>query len=377
MTEVFGQSRELIERLSGACPRLRDANLGEIILKQDEEMDVIHNPTREIYVDKNKTDSEIENGSFFEPFKTIQKAIDYAEVNMNPVYSNPVIIKIAAGIYNETTIIKKDGVSLHGSGGQSICRIEPTSGPALILTNATKESLTTFLANGGQADPNGNWGDLVADVFHPWDNQFRDLDFGTPAGGAGNCVMILGAGAGQSTCGNEANFMRCCIRQDIFARGVNFIAIQNDCWIAGTLTVHNIAGVWASRIQMTNYAGSYNIADEEPADTGNYGLCGAFCFLYGNINLSGSGHAGFDRLDRMQVAGNIVLSDSSQIQMEGGHVSGNLTLSGTSKFRLRNVHVQGNITNNSAVGNPCTFDGGRYMGSLTDANSNITRNLGN
>ncbi len=329
---------------------------------------------RTLYVSASRGNSA-GNGSVMSPFDTVQAAIDYAEANLSPVYSDPVLVYVDAGIYDENLVIKKDGVHIQGMGGQGVVNVRASSGPSLVVTNATAASLVTFLASGGHADPMTHYGDLVADSYHPWDNQLRDISFGTPAG-SGYDVMFLGVGDGTSFMGNEDNSMRVTVWADLFARCANSLALQDDTWIAGTVRAHNVAGVWANRSQIGGYHGSYDAGDDQPSDTGNYGLSGAATLLYGNLQLDGTARAGYDRLDAIQISGGVDLNGTSAIRMEGGFVGGNVDAEGGAGFRGRGTHVQGNLSFASGAG-AAQLDGGSYMGSLTDPDVKFVRNAGN
>lgn len=328
--------------------------------------------TRSIHVDGSRTGTYVQDGTQERPYKTIQAAVDYAETQ-SPSHTSPYVVIVAPGIYDETVVIKMSGVSLKGVVGQGACRVQSSTSASLILTNATAASLATFFANGGYADPNTHYSDLVADTDYPWDNQFRDIAFGTPAGGTGNCVMILGVGSGTSCCGNEANFMGCHVAQDLFARGVNYLAIQDDTWEAGNITMHNVAGLWANSSQLGSVNISYDVADDQPSDTGNYGLCGAAAFIYGNLSLSGSAQAGYDRLDNLMVSGNVTLADTSKMRAWAGHVGGNVTVAEGATLDLNGVFVSGTATFTAgAPDQACNVVGGEIVGTLTDVNSRLT-----
>lgn len=331
--------------------------------------------TRTLFVDGARTDDYVEEGSSGQPYKTVQAAVDYAEAEMTPSYANPVVIQIApkAPPYDEDVVIKKDGVELLGLIGQGCTRIR-----RLILTNATQASLEEFIDNGGLADPAANYGDLVAGASHPWDNQIRNLAFGDPLGGTAYTVLILGVGAGNSMCGNEVNFIECTNYEKTYARLVNYVAIQGACWFKGQVETFNVAGVWLNRSQGGNYVGNYDTGEDEPSDTGNYGLCGGVgALLYGDVTLNGEAHMGYDRLDALQISGGLDINGTAAARMEGGFIGGNITVDGDASFRLRGVHTQGDITlENAGGGAGCTYDGGKYMGALTDVGVRLTRNVG-
>lgn len=330
--------------------------------------------TRTLQVDGARTDSYTEDGSTGQPFKTVQAAVDYAEASMTPLYNDPVLIFIhpKAQPYAEDVVIKKSGVHLAARVGQGCVLIR-----RLILTNATSASVAAFIAAGGLADPATHYGTLVADVYHPWDNQFRNLAFGDPLGGDYG-VYILGVGAGTSMCGNEANFILCTNYDKSYFRLANYLALQGECYFRGQIETFNIAGLWFNRSQGGSYLGTYDTGSDEPNDNGNYGLVGgAGAFLYGNVTLNDEAHMGYDRCDALQVYGNLDINGTSAARMEGGFIGGNITVEGDATFRLRGVHTQGAITLDNAGGAVgCTYDGGHYMGALTDAGGRLTRNAG-
>jgi hypothetical protein len=330
--------------------------------------------TRTVYVDGARTDSYTEDGSTGQPFKTVQAAVNFVEGTMTPLWNDPVTIFVhpKAQPYAEDVVIKMSGVHLAAHIGQGSVRIQ-----RLILTNATTASVAAFIAAGGLADPDTHYGLLVADADYPWDNQFRDIAFGDPSGWADWTVMIMGVGAGTSMCGNECNFMRCTNYEQTYIRLVNYVAIQGECFFRGEIYTYNIAGLWFNRSQGGDYSGNYDTTDDEPSDTGRYGLCGgAGAFFYaGVIRLYGEARMGYDRMDAFQTSGILDLDDDAAARIEGGFIGGGVDAEADAYFRLRGVHIQGGINLVNSP-NPVQMDGGRYMGALTDPGGRLTRNVG-
>jgi hypothetical protein len=74
--------------------------------------------TKTLWVDKNRTDSYIQDGSVGLPYKTIQAAINRIATNGDNA-ANSYLIEIAPGIYHETLVMEDNrlrNVSFHGNG---------------------------------------------------------------------------------------------------------------------------------------------------------------------------------------------------------------------------------------------------------------------
>ena len=334
--------------------------------------------SRIFFVDAHRTDDYVENGTLEEPYKTIQGGYDAAAA-LNPTQANPAAVVVFPGEYDENFIVDHDNVAVIAIGGQQVTNIRPSSGPAVIITNATRASVATFLANGGHADPAANYGDLVAGANTPRNVQIRDITLGKP-GGSGYDLMALGVGAGTTFLGSELNIMRCCIWNETYLRLANYISMQGATWCAKKIVAYNIAGCWCNDSQITGYEGDYDAGSDEPSDSGNYGLCGGKTLNNGGIKLDGSARAGAGDpnggLVLFQVAGNIDLNDTSQLVMAVSGIGGNIDAEAGAGFDLKGCHVQGNIGMADGVG-VCQMDGGHYMGTLTDPGAKFTRNAGN
>jgi len=334
------------------------------------------------FVATNGSDTE-GDGSIEKPYATWQKAHDEAvALTPSPSQNNPVGVIGFPGRYNQQLIVDGDNVVIHGLGGQQGCLLRPDSGPALIITNATRASVATFLANGGDSDPAAHYTDLSAHGSNmPRNLQIRNMDFGKPSGGATYDIMTLGVGDGISFGGSEFNFFRCCCWNNIYTRTTNYFSWQGASWCAKKIVAFNTAGVWANDCQTSGYEGDYDTGEDQPSDSGNYGLCGGKHFCNGNIVLNGTAKAGGDDpnggLGLIYVAGNLDLNEECSLNMIGGAIRGNITAEADSSFMLRGTHVQGNITIASGGSGTCQMDAGAYMGSLTDTGGKLTRNAGN
>ena len=100
--------------------------------------------TNILYVDGNRTDSYIENGSITKPFKKIQDAIDSITTN---AYGNSFVIKIATATYNEQ-IVLKNYVDLEGDS-QNTTIISSTTGDTVTALNCYSGLANLFLVYEG------------------------------------------------------------------------------------------------------------------------------------------------------------------------------------------------------------------------------------
>lgn len=102
--------------------------------------------TREVYVDVNRLDTYVEDGSVIKPFKTIQGAIDHIIAN-NDDMLNPYNVFIQTGKYYENIVL--ESVNLHRIKltGVGIVQIRPTSGNALQSTT-NNENLVNLHVKG-------------------------------------------------------------------------------------------------------------------------------------------------------------------------------------------------------------------------------------
>jgi len=332
---------------------------------------------RFIYADGERSDLYTENGSRAKPFKTVQAAITYAENNMSPSTNNPVVIRVMPGIYTESLTIKKSGVHLQGLGGQGACRIQTVSGtntrPALTITNAISASLTTFYDNDGRNNPMGQYGNLLADAETPLDNQFRDIMFGNPALGTVYDIMILGVGNSTTFLNNEANFMHVTCTHSMFIRTANYIKWQYS-YCGNSIRTHNIANFTGNSCQIgSNFELSYDVADNEPDDSGNYGLNGNFIDISGVLRTSNNARTGYDHLVGIQIGALLSIEDASSCKLNNGYISGNVSVSGDANFNLRDTHVQGTMTlANAGSLSACQFDGGKIIGTISDTGVRLT-----
>lgn len=318
------------------------------------------------------------DGSPQKPFKTVQAGYD-AVAAMGPTQANPGAVYVYPGEYQETVIADEDNVAIIGVGGQQVTNIGFDAEPSLIITNATRASVAAFLAAGGGVDPAANFATLVAGAKTPRNVQVRGISMHPTNGGTAYRLIAAGIGAGNTVGGSEINFMGCCNWGKTWARGVNYVSIQGGSWFAKLIEAHNVAGVWANDVQIAGYAGYYNVADDEPSDAGNYGLCGGKTLNNGGIALTGSARAGAGDpnggLVLLQVTGDLDLDGTSALVMASSGIGGDIDTEAGASFEMRNVHVQGGVTIAAGAGT-AQMDGGAYMGALVDPGAKLVRNLG-
>jgi len=330
---------------------------------------------RYVATDGDDTDG---NGSLIAPYKTIQKAYDEV-ADLGPSQNNPGAVFVCPGQYTETVIMDEDHVAIVGTGGQQVTNIGASTGPSIIVTNATRESVAAFLAAGGASDPETHFSELITGSKVPRNVQIRDVSLIPISGGTPYRLMCVGIGDGNSVGGSEINLMRVCNWGKTWARCVNYMSVQGACWFANLFEAHNIAGLWANDSQLTGYSGYYNTADDEPSDSGNYGLCGGKTMVVGNLSLSGSARAGAGDpnggLVLFQITGDLDLDDTSALTMAMSGVGGDLDAEGSASFDLKGCHIQGAVSIGSG-GGTALMDGGHYMGALTDPDEKFVRNAG-
>lgn len=324
-------------------------------------------------VDPTRSDA-IDDSNLDTPFITVQGAVD-------AVSPTGGIVEIyAPGPYDETVYIRYDNIRIVGKVGQGrpggpTAQIRPSSGPALVITNATLNSIVPWV-NSGPANYDLNYGLLIADVQYPWDIQIENVDF-YPATNTEYPVVIVGVGVGTSFGGNELRWEGCSLRSNnnslsVWARLSNYLVFEGQCWLAGLTKLHNIAGMWVNNSQISTVGNYYNVADDEPSDTGNYGLNGHFV-MRGSLNLTGSARAGYDKLFQPFVEGTVNCDDTSRCNMEGGFVGTDVDCEQDAAITFIGTHVTGDLNFDTGGADPaCSIRGGGYLGTLTDPGSRFT-----
>jgi len=297
--------------------------------------------TRTLYVDGARTDNYEETGSSGQPFKTVQGAVDYAEDNLSPAYDNPVEIYIAPQtgglVYSETVIIKRDGISLHGSGAGWTGR---AGVERVIVTNATDASLADFIANGGLADPAGEYWRLQQDSYEPWGCYIKDLNIGNLDTYTYPALMALGVGAGNDMFSYGFELYNCQIFGSSYYRLVNWVWFYGNCWLYDEVTIYNVRA-WA-----IEDGGVYSfIADVDTTDDMPGGATGTLVSVEhanigGDLTLSGDAMTLLAR-QVGNIGGNVTVSESAVAQfIQPNRITGTVTLSGSA---VSNILLPTNI----------------------------------
>lgn len=218
---------------------------------------------RTLYVDKNGNDTT-GDGTVGNPYQTIGAAVTQAKT-MSPVHNAQVSIVIGPGFYNEHVIIDKDGISLYGYG-QNVTQVERAG---TCLTHK------------------------INDADYPWDAKVVGISFRSTT--ADFSVRVEGA-AGSSIAGDEIQYRDCRIAgtNSFYATTANYLDFQNT-YVMGAVQIVNCAGCW---VEQSQWDGSitidYNPANDEPSDTGNYGIY-LMTAINGSITLLNNGKIGEDR----------------------------------------------------------------------------------
>lgn len=325
---------------------------------------------RMVVADKNATPGG--NGAWSHPFKTVQAAVDYAELLALTSFEG-VVVLVMPGTYTEDVVIRRSDVHLHGLGGQNVVIIK-----SVTISDCTLASILAFNASG---DPTL----LVQDgtlVSPPRNNHIRDLSvyraLNVPAwtGDAISSLRALGGPtAGTSFLGNEMLSWRCNVVQatgaaggkgGLYAATANYISFQ-DCWVSGGVKGYQTAGIWFDFVTAVASPGGgtgtaemfYDTGLPEPSDSGNYGL-NVNSGRVGKILLSGpAGRCGQDYFEGVTI----------------GEIDNNATTAASASI-FHNCHVKGAI-DIAAVGPTITFNGGRYMSAVTGLGlAGFTGNVG-
>lgn len=163
-----------------------------------------------LYVDRDADERFIAEprGSKNNPLNSIRLAMAEIERRRDASYQNPYYVHLAPGVYRERVVVRSPFVRLVGIGGVNNVVILPTSGPAILVTNATLGSIETFLAASGDlvANADAQFGLLQADpelVFpgglsHPTGFSMTGITLSnfTKAQTTHFCFMAINAGDG-------------------------------------------------------------------------------------------------------------------------------------------------------------------------------------
>jgi hypothetical protein len=362
------------------------------------------------------------DGSKEAPFLTIQAALDYAETLGAPslVWVDILSIVIAPGLYEERPVYHGQwGIVLHAEVVSTIPTVEirGSGGPTLTITNATPASLVTYNASGDYADLvwQGNDGckAFYADgiYFSNWSSK--------------TAIQLLGVVETTTTeFGDyQVGFFRCststAATYGLYSRNCKGITFQNPTnpWDIGIFNASYVQarGCLIETLEL-EYDGSSiygRPADGAPTE-------GTVNFYDGYIEDIICSEDQVAVFHGVSVNESVVINDSANVKfidctiddagsetypidindtatvtfdsgrvisdthIEGGatvvfrdfHFAGDLNVTvGAGTVTCHRPHIEGDVTLDNGAG-AVVFNGGEYMGALTDVGGRLTFNLG-
>jgi len=318
------------------------------------------------YVDSNTpVPIYAQDGSFARPYSMIQAAVDSSPVR-GYVYVRP-------GLYEENVVLTKDilllGPHSPKRSDNDLAMIKPVSGVPLTVTNATLESLAAY-------DISGNYADLVNNGPGVEEVLIRDIRIHT--GGVSNLgFQVLGVKGDDtsSTTMFGSITAQVSVFGKIFAKNCLSLLLRDSYY--SSVVYNNVLAPFVSEggcfgdIEVDYTAGH---ADGEHA-WGQAGIDLRDTSMQ-NLRLTGSAKAHPTYSSRgVTIFENLDPNDTADVEFWQSFIHGDVLGEADTTIRLKDTYVQGNINLDNGSG-ACTMDGGRYMGSLTDPNSRLARNLG-
>lgn len=268
-----------------------------------------------IYIDKTRSDSYVESGSFGFPYKTIQSAIDYAS-SVGDGGSTPYSFIIASGTYAEEINLNDKGLFSISIKALGRVAINPSSGNAL-TSNSNNGDLQDLVVEGLEfGKPVVLLGDGTANQFKT--TEFRDCSF---------------AGTGTLSLNRLNNFAL----KDVYAEtaftitNVNFMFF-NGGQIQGTFTY-----VMDSTLP-------------QPAN-GVVGGINLLSMMMNEVSLTVGGSAVMNFVPHNcrigTTAGNFTIPSGCNLIAYNSVLRGNWTNSGV--LHLRNSHSENNISGTTPI----------------------------
>ena len=305
----------------------------------------------------------IADGTLLNPFKTIQAAVDYVSAltgGNQPVLSNPWVIKIATGVYDETVIVRAGYIDFEGELG---ARLVPTTGPGIVYSNATVATLAAWLA-GGPGNYEGDYGDLAIDAaVGIGGSRISNLTI-TPVA-VEYPVVIAGVGAGNTLFLSGMKIERCYLSDvsnalALYARLINILAVGNAvAGPNGIATIHNL-GVF--QVSSASFGG-IDFTSESTDDAPAFGT-GSGDIEYANIggNITQAGDSGGINLNWCK-GDDFDAIGAGTVNIKNSNLE-NVTVSGTNLFAASESRID-DLDLGSGIAF-ATFTGGHIDGALTD-----------
>jgi hypothetical protein len=347
------------------------------------------------YVDINQDHGDDADGSLATPYSSIQDAIDDLEsaIDAGLNYAN-YSIKISGGIYDENLVIHKENINLIandtlGAFGSRSVIVRPTTGDALIFTNATPASLTTYLSSGTYSDL-VNQGDKG-----PQFNVCYGISFDGSITSGNHACQLLGVQGDQSpstTLFGRLYFVECSFTansgtsETFFARNAGYVGISRCQFAAShddlrSINSYNIVlddNSFGFSMDIQHIASDPNGSHANAVSSAGSEINNSI-FVFGTVSASGASECVVKKstfgLHESGAPVNFDFDDTSELYLIGSDVKGNIDMEGTADFGAWNTHVQGNLTFASGGGSAEMY-GGQYIGTLTDPDVKFVRTLG-
>lgn len=363
--------------------------------------------TTNLYVDQNNTTGISPDGSRKNPFPTIQKALDEIVRRQDASSANMYAIIVSSGLYVESLVVRSPFTSIVGMGKNATVIESPDfSSVPLFFSNATLASYAGFLsATGGNPSLfDSNIGILAADsalafpnnVTSPIGSGVSNCTVRNPAAGSSTCSLVyIGVGPELDKTLDERWFASLEANASFYLRNASNIRMENITAFSAILYIRQLrnANINFSRFrELMSYFNQVEDRSAAPNDT------------IGFISDIGSTYTVRMRFSQEIIADvkgcvgqDIVLLDTSQatlrqvtcddivlngaVELNGINIkaNGNFTTtsaSGSPVATVEDIHVGGNIDLGAQTAGSVTFNGGRYMGTLTDPNGVYVGNAG-
>jgi hypothetical protein len=422
MSNVFGSERprkaHLVKPAGGVGGEVYDLRadidraFGTLEANQNPETSGI------VHVSKAGNDST-GDGSISQPFATVQAAVDLIEsFAVVPTSGSEALVLLGPGIYDENVLIQKDGLymEIRGLTESQTPLIYPTAGVPITITNASEASLATYRGS-------GTYSDLAAKAVPeagPTSISLVNLKV-QPAATNLNGLEALGVEGDATASTTDFLFSLALVNTTLFGSGTGDSMYARN---VGTVSafravfiqhgqIYNAANLDLQRCKtFTGFTSYYESTDSEgQPDSGFLAAEIDDCDLGGDLTLGGSESF---TVNRSMCSSDLILNDSVAATVKATHIVRDLIPNDTAAFVGSDVFIERNLDINGASGDiSCkriyvdgsmtvtvgktgtfdaphiagavtfdngagawTFNGGEYMGALTDVGVRLTFNLG-
>lgn len=348
-------------------------------------MDVVELPPERVrYCDvSTPVPTADQDGSIARPYALIQSAIDDIEANVDTTTEAAGIL-VAGGEYKEQLVIcTATCIMLQGYGRSKVVRIDPDAGVSLTITNATKASLAAYRVS-------GDYSDLVNNGPGPRDISIKDMyihGWGAESNHSLELLGVKGDASATTTSFLDAGgplhqgcmFFNCSFDRSMFARNAAYPFFSSSyigAWEFQNCSCPGIEHCLSSAVSENNVIG-YTTSHTygEPA-YGNQGFTADYTILQTNITVEDEAYLGWDGWPiSIETFGSLILTDTAAAYIRRLYLSGDFTAAADCEAKLSDPHIEGDVTLTNGTGT-IVFQGGQYMGDLTDTGGRLTHNLG-